>query len=585
MMKALPALWALLVVGAMFGSLATMATTEHVENSKLIKFNSDLELRAFVMDRGLGPARRVAASGVMEGASDSSYSSTNVQVEGVDEGDRVKTDGTHIYIADGGRVHVIRAGVPMVNVSVIIIDPSGRSTVQGLYLSEGRLIVLSSEHAEVPGAKYGPAEMYYYPYYEAQRTCIRVFDVSDPAAPVLEREAGVTGYQVTSRMIGSTLYLVTEHSVWAYGGGNVRLPSLTVDGKEGTVAATEVSYDPAMPRVSSFINLLAFDTSSGRAGSLSTLAGPSSVVYMSPTAMYITMQLWDEGNLGASSRLTTSIYRIAVSGTDLTLAAQASVSGGPLNQFALDERGDRLRIATTTAWPNPTNEVHVLDLELEEVGSLTGIAPGESIYSCRFMGDRLYLVTFLQVDPLFIVDLSTDTPTVLGELKVPGASNYLQMVDAGLMGIGFENGSVKVSLFNVTDPLNMTEIDSFVVEGFSYSPAQYDHKAVMYAKGTLVIPVTYYGPAYWTGTYTYQPPSSSALVLRLAGDGISEMGRIAHENATVDRSLYIGDVLYTVSDTTVKASSMDTLELLGSITYSDGRTYQYGVDDGIAVAI
>jgi uncharacterized secreted protein with C-terminal beta-propeller domain len=124
--------------------------------------------------------------------------------------------------------------------------------------------------------------------------------------------------------------------------------------------------------------------------------------------MYITMQLWDEGNLGASSRLTTSIYRIAVSGTDLTLAAQASVSGGPLNQFALDERGDRLRIATTTAWPNPTNEVHVLDLELEEVGSLTGIAPGESIYSCRFMGDRLYLVTFLQVDPC---SSSTSRPT------------------------------------------------------------------------------------------------------------------------------------------------------------------------------
>jgi hypothetical protein len=92
--------------------------------------------------------------------------------------------------------------------------------------------------------------------------------------------------------------------------------------------------------------------------------------------------------------------------------------------------------------------------------------------------------------------------------------------------------------------------------------------------------VTYYGPAYWTGTYTYQPPSSSALVLRLAGDGISEMGRIAHENATVDRSLYIGDVLYTVSDTTVKASSMDTLELLGSITYSDGRTYQYASTTG-----
>jgi uncharacterized secreted protein with C-terminal beta-propeller domain len=263
------------------------------------------------------------------------------------------------------------------------------------------------------------------------------------------------------------------------------------------------------------------------------------------------------------------------------------VDGSPLNQFALDESKGRLRIATTTGWPDVCNEVHVFDLELKEVGSVTGIAPGETIYSCRFISDRLYLVTFLQVDPLFVIDLSDDTPSVMGELKVPGASNYLQLVDAGLMGIGFENGSVKVSLFNVTDPRNMTEIDSFVVEGFSYSPAQYDHKAVMCVPGSgmLVIPVTYYGSGYWTDTMTYTPQSSAALVLHLDDDGVSEIGRIVHQQATVDRSLYIGDVLYTISDTTIKASSISTLEELGALTYGDGRTYYYGLEEGIAVAI
>jgi uncharacterized secreted protein with C-terminal beta-propeller domain len=302
---------------------------------------------------------------------------------------------------------------------------------------------------------------------------------------------------------------------------------------------------------------------------------------MSHTALYLTTQVWDGAVVSSSSSLSTSIYRIAVNGTGMSLEAQGSVDGRPLNQFALDESGGRLRIATTTAWPNPSNEVHVLDLELREVGSVEGIAPGESIYSCRFMGDRLYLVTYLQVDPLFIVDLSTDTPTVLGELKAPGASNYLEMVDAGLMGVGFENGSVKVSLFNVTDPRDLSEIGSFVVEGFSYSPAQYDHKAVTYlpGDGKLVIPVTYYGSDHWTGVY--QRPSSAMLVLQLDADGVSEVGRIVHENATADRSLCIGDVLYTVSDTTVMASSLSTLELLGSLTYGSGQGY-YGADGGIA---
>jgi hypothetical protein len=144
----------------------------------------------------------------------------------------------------------------------------------------------------------------------------------------------------------------------------------------------------------------------------------------------------------------------------------------------------------------------------------------------------------------------------------------------------FENGSVKVSLFNVTDPRDLSEIGSFVVEGFSYSPAQYDHKAVTYLaeEGRLVIPVTYYGSGYWTGVY--QRPSSAMLVLQLDADGVSEVGRIVHENATADRSLRIGDVLYTVSDTTVMASSLSTLELLASLTYGNGQGY-YGADGGI----
>ncbi|MDW5564263.1 MAG: beta-propeller domain-containing protein [Methanomassiliicoccus sp.] len=569
----------------MVASLATIATTEHVETSMFTKFSSDLDLRMFIMEHGKGSSNKGGA--MVSTIEDASYSSTNVQVQGVDESDRVKTDGTHIYLGDGGKVHIIRAGPPMINVTTIDIGPADRSSVEGLYLSDQRLVVIYYEYNPSMNAGAGKAAMYdiMVPDGYVQRTCVKVYDVSDPSAPTLQQSAGMTGYQVTSRMIGTTLYLVTEHSVWSYSDGQVGLPELMVNGSNKDIAATEVSYDPAMPEVSSFVNLLAFDTSSGRVGDLTALTGSTSVIYMSPTALYLTMQLWDSTVVSTSSELTTSIYRIAVDGTDMTLQAQGSITGRPINQFALDEREGRLRIATTVGWTNPSNEVHVLDLDLREVGSVTGIAPGESIYSCRFMGERLYLVTYYQVDPLFVIDLSTDTPAVLGQLKVPGASNYLQMVDAGLMGIGFENGSVKVSLFNVTNPENMIEVGSFVVNGFSSSPAQYDHRAVTYisGKGILAIPVTYYGSGYGTDG-SYHLPSSAAVVLELSNDGVIEVGSVMHENATVDRSLYIGEVLFTISDTMVKASSLGTLEPLGSITYGDGRTY-YGIDDGIAVPL
>jgi uncharacterized secreted protein with C-terminal beta-propeller domain len=217
-------------------------------------------------------------------------------------------------------------------------------------------------------------------------------------------------------------------------------------------------------------------------------------------------------------------------------------------------------------------------MDLKEIGSLEGIAPGESIYSSRYLGDRLYLVTFKQVDPLFVIDLADDDPMVLGELKVPGASTYLQMVEFGLLGIGFENGSAKVSLYNVSDPGHLVEVDTYLVEGCSYSAAQYDHRAVLYdpIRKFLVIPVTFYtstgGAEYWT----YQRPWSVGLVLEIGESGIDQVGAITHKDATVTRSLYIDDVLYTISDTTVKANSLPSLTSLSSLSYSEGQDYYVG---------
>ena len=585
-MKPLPVLPIALVTALLLSGLAVTFSSEPAQASELTRFTTDAEMRYFINTHAeKQDAGRQEAVSELDTAASGSYSRTNVQVDGVDESDLVKTDGRTLFIAEQNKVHLIDTLPSLSNITYVEIGSSANVTIQGLYLHEDHLAVIYCvyELSSGPTGSSSPGEdifqsYYIYPYYSS-RTCIQIYDVSDPSNPTKVLLGGITGHPLSSRMVGSVVYLLTEHSVLS--GEDISVPQVLSDHGTEDVSSTSIYYDPACPSVSSFVNVLALDVVDGSRTNLTALAGSSSVCYMSVTSLYITMSRWEGASSGllttTQGSLTTTIYRISVDGTRMTLAAQGSVEGGPLNQFALDEREGRLRVATTSYGDETDNQVHILDMALREVGSLEGIAPGESIYSTRYLDDRLYMVTFRQVDPLFIIDLSEDDPVVMGELKVPGASTYLQMVEDGLLGIGFENGSVKISLYNVSDPENMEEIDTYLVEGCSYSAAQYDHRAVLYdaVRKVLVIPVTFSsysgGAEYWT----YQRPWSVGLVLEVGESGIDQIGAITHKDATVSRSLYIGDILYTISDTTVKANSLSSLISLGSLIYSEGQSY-YG---------
>lgn len=586
-MKSLPVLSIALVTAFLLSGLAVSYSSQPVRPSELAHFTTDAEMRYFITTHveEQGSGRQEAMIGVDTAAS-SSYSRTNVQVDGVDESDLVKTDGRTLFVAEQNKVHLMATQPSLSNISQIEIGSGANVSVQGLYLYEDRLVVIYSvyEYSNAPSGSSSPgvdilSSHQFYTYYSS-RTCIQIYDVSDPSNPTKVLSGGITGLQISSRMVGSVVYLLTEQSVWS--GDSIAVPQVLNDSGAEVVASTSVCYDPACPSVSSFVNVLALDVGDGSRANLTALASPSSMCYMSLTSLYLTMPRWEGSSsslfTAAQGSLTTTVYRIAVDGTRMTLAAQGSVEGGPLNQFALDERDGRLRMATTTSGGETDNQVHILDMDLKEIGSLEGIAPGESIYSSRYLGDRLYLVTFKQVDPLFVIDLADDDPMVLGELKVPGASTYLQMVEFGLLGIGFENGSAKVSLYNVSDPGHLVEVDTYLVEGCSYSAAQYDHRAVLYdpVRKFLVIPVTFYtstgGAEYWT----YQRPWSVGLVLEIGESGIDQVGAITHKDATVTRSLYIDDVLYTISDTTVKANSLPSLTSLSSLYYSEGQDYYVG---------
>jgi len=566
---------AIVAVVLLASSVVVLTSGHNAQGSVLTMFGSEDELRGYLKDR-CGPALDLI-NGLAYSA-ESSRSGTNLQVRGVDEGDTIKTDGSTLFIAEGGTVHVVAVAPSLHNLTDITVGAPDRHciVIHCLYLLDGRLVVVYSQYEMVDG-RY-PAldsEMFICcPWWSAQWTGVAVYDVHDPADPSMVLDGGISGGVVTTRMIGEVLYIVSEQMVWS--GADLRLPEITSQGTTEKVEATAIGYDPSCTEISCFVNLLAYDTSSGQVGSFFALAGPSSVVYMSGTALYLTMARWSAGGWPLStsaSRPTTEIYRIAMEGTELTMTAQGTVAGTVLGQFSLDEQDGRLRVATTSS--GPSSSVYLLDLDLDQVGELNGIAPGETIYSCRFQGDRLYLVTFRQVDPLFVIDLSADRPRLMGELKMPGVSTYLQMVEHGLLGIGFENGSVKVSLYNITDPENPSEIGSYVFSGISYSSAQYDHHAVLYDPryDLLVMPVTRYDTL--LDAWGYPTYRSSAVVLSIGEDGVTEVGEVVHHNSTVERSLYIGDVLYTISDTTVKASALPSISPLGELVYADGPRYWY----------
>ena len=515
-----------------------------------------------------------------------SHSTTNVQVSGVDEQDIVKTDGDFIYVASHDSVSVVDAyppeGMEIVSqLSVEDIVPFKTDNmsvyVSGLYLVGDKLVVLSSVYISW-WTMYEDDVFVGYPM-DLQRAYLSVFDISDPSDPEIEMSYGVSGYLLTSRLIDDVVYIVSQAYVWGLDEGNC-VPQFWDEVDSHAFEPSVIYYDPGSTTKDSFVSLLAVDVGSSEYDYMSIIAGYASTIYMSTDALYLTFQKWGGHILLLDAEMVpeeedstrTTIHKVSVDGLAMLPVARGDVKGWLLNQFSMDEKDDMLRIATTTSWDEPKNGVYVLNSTLSVVGSLENLAPTERIYSARFLGDTLYLVTFLQIDPLFVIDLSVPTsPEVLGELEIPGFSTYLHPVgDDHVLGIGRIDDHVKLTLFDVSDPALPTEQDTFVVPETSWTSASYDHKAVLFdfEKELLVIPMSsyYYSPA--NGTTVY---ASSAYVFSLnAEDGLSLRGTVEHDGYyynSVNRALYIEDTLYTLSSTTLKANSLIDLSYEGSIVF------------------
>ena len=542
------------------------------------------------------------------------YSATNIQVAGVDEADIVKTDGDYIYLASGNKTIIVQA-YPAEQARVLSeIEVEGR--VIGIFISGDRLVVFEEEtpyypYYELPGS----VDKIYVPYM-SPKTFIKVYDVSDRESPRLQRDVSADGQYVSSRMIGDYAYVVVNEPAYEQE-DELNLPKIYSGGNETEIPATDIYYSDVADSYYMYTTIIAVNAQNDAEEPTyeTILLGASSNLYVSLNNIYLTFPVWGTDVLGREvwDSQKTSIHRIHIDGNTMEYIASGEVPGMVLNQFSMDEYDGYFRVATTTQGQTTQNNVYILNMALNITGSLEDLAPGERIYSARCMGGRGYLVTFKQVDPLFVIDLSDPgNPRELGYLKVTGYSDYLHPYDeTHIIGIGKETTDagtfawyqgVKISLFDVTDVSNPVEISKLEIgDRGTDSPVLWDHKAFLFDKSRnlLVMPIleakvdeTKYSQADLVWAYG-EPVYQGAYVFDISLDArIQLRGRITHaENITdpeqqyyyyyspfaVERSLYIDNVLYTISQAKIMMNNLENLAYINEVVlpHSTWTPYDY----------
>jgi uncharacterized secreted protein with C-terminal beta-propeller domain len=400
-------------------------------------------------------------------------------------------------------------------------------------------------------------------------------------------------------MIGDYVYAIINQEVYNYARNEITLPKICLNNVTVEVPATDIYYSNISDSSYTYTMIVALNVQDflHKPVFQPFMFGSAHEMYVSLNNIYLAY--WDWSYIDGVGK--TNIHRIHIENDSIEYVASGAVPGYVLNQFSMDEYNGYFRIATTStsgmrfSGGASQNNVYVLDMDMKLVGALENLASGETIYSARFVGKRGYLVTFKKIDPLFVIDLSNPfSPSVLGYLKITGYSDYLHPYDENhIIGIGKETVAaeegdfawyqgVKISLFDVTDVEHPKEIDKFIIgDRGTDSPVLSDHKALLFdkAKSLLALPVTVaeidpskYGgevPPYtsgdfvWQGTYVFNATLTEGLVLK---------GRITHLKADifdnslyVKRALYIGNVLFTVSDKMIKMNNLETLAEINKV--------------------
>lgn len=590
------------------------------------------------------PTRNEALEKAANFTGTSDHSGTNNQVEGVEEGDVVKTDGKYIYCAGKDALRIINADPSNLRVLSTIPYKGG---IREIYICPNKLIVINGVKrffTAVPDEKYRGIVDDLFSSPQLTSANVRVYDTADPKRPKLLQDKDYEGGYVSSRMIGGSIYMVTNASVNFFNSymddeyteifckndkaGFRRLlnedpeerdallkltgcktadelftavrailedsvtPGYTdnITGKVNKIKLKDIPYFPDMIRPN-YLMTVGIDLNSGQS-EVKAYMGSSRELYVSESHLYAALPAYDYNVIRSKLQgypcydYNTTIYKFGLQNGRVAYEAKGKAPGVILNQFSMDEHEGIFRIATTTGqWNDSTvNNIYAMDEDLAITGSLEDIAEGEKIYSTRFAGDRIYMVTFRQMDPFFVIDASNPKKlSVLGYLKVPGFSTYMHILDnSHVLGFGSDTketgsggvvaGGFKLSLFDVTDVSNPKEIKKEVIGQKASSALENDHKALMISleKGIMGFPLVYTdrGDVSFAGYYMY----------KISTDDFDYFGRISHiqgktvmsgarEGLLIERGIYIGDYLYTFSRDRMEVNSLKTLKKAGSLSF------------------
>jgi hypothetical protein len=520
------------------------------------------------------------------------YSTTNVQEEGVDEPDVAKTDGTTIFTVVGQTLYAVAAsepGPPRIAGALALGRYGG-----DLLLHGGRMIVIQSAGAPgvEPLAGAGAKQGAVLP--GRAQTVITEVDVRDPTALKIARTLTLDGQYVNARQNGGTVRVVLSSTPRAYTLAAARhrtsgwVPrsrfASRISGRHrarAIVACRAVKRPPSFSGLG-MLSILTVDLDKGLwAVDADGVMTDAQTVYGSPSHLYVATQRWIDPQTPAGQvpSASTLIHRFDVSDPDrTTYEASGAVTGYLLNQYSLSEQAGDLRVASTTEpvwWQGgeaiPSQSlVTVLRRDgstLAPIGQVSGLGRGQRIFSVRFIGDVGYVVTFRQVDPLYTIGLADPTaPKVLGELELLGYSAYLHPIANDLLlGVGQDatpegrTKGVQISLFGVGDPAHPRLVAQHALGSASSSQVEYESHAFLYwaPRNLVVLPVQVFDASDGSS-----PGFTGAVALKVDASGIDEVGRVVHDPVDgsvppIARSIVIGDRLLTLSDGGVLASALD----------------------------
>lgn len=522
-------------------------------------------------------------------AEKSDYSTTNLQVTGVDESDIVKTDGHYIYIASNDQVQIVDASTDTPRqLGSITPELSGNmDRIREMYVADDRLILIvqteDTDGLETADEDFNVkkdimVDIAYNPIRaNSVHTQVLTYDITSPAGAKLIGTFTQDGSYNSSRKIVDQLYLFTDYGypmfypyyrTYSYEDvGGARQKQDT--NEETTLTQEEVKS--ALPKIQgetipeNCIYLPKEGTDSGVLISSVNVKEPEKVmdqklIFSGYSTLYVTKDsiiLYCSDYDMTSDSGRTNLTKFAIGDGRITADCAEAVPGYIEDTFAIHENKDGYLYVLTTDYTmnGTTNQLFVLDEKLKIHGKIQHIADGENVYAARFVDEIGYFVTYRNMDPLFTVDFSDPAnPTLIGELEIPGFSDYLQFWDdTHLIGVGEERKAkdsefigIKVSLYDISDPKHVKESAKIVMEDACYAPAQYNYKALLADSGKNVIAFLTQdkGDTYRISQRIFNV--QDGVLKKAATDCISEEEWDCNTDSY--RNLYIGDQLYLVRE-------------------------------------